>query len=106
MLQSSGKLCKPSADHQYLPCNGIAGLFLLVVLHSGEEALRLVVKRDTGQMGGVSYELYVLHYPILGVVEAVTHQPLFVVVFGLLLTMVATVIWKRYLEGKVLIAFA
>ena len=63
---------------------------------------------SNGQMakwGGVSYELYVFHYPIIWVLKRATSNHILIIMIGLIATIAATVIWKRFLETKVIVFF-
>ena len=55
--------------------------------------------------GGVSYELYVFHYPILLMLKQATSNHILIIAIGLIATFAVTAIWKRFLEAKVLLAF-
>ena len=57
------------------------------------------------KLGGASYELYVFHYPIIKGVKMATSNHILIITIGLIATFAVTVIWKRFLEAKVIVLF-
>ena len=55
--------------------------------------------------GGVSYELYVFHYPIIWILKRVTSNHIVIITIGFIATLTVTVIWKRFLEAKMMVLF-
>lgn len=56
--------------------------------------------------GGVSYELYVFHFPIIWMLNSVTHNHVIVIIIGLITTIATTLVWKHFVEPKALVAFS
>lgn len=58
------------------------------------------------RLGGVSYELYVFHFPIIWMLNSVTHNHVIVIIIGLITTIATTLVWKHFVEPKALVAFS
>lgn len=56
--------------------------------------------------GGVTYELFIFHFPILWLLRYIIHNHIVIIVVGLLTTITITMIWKHFIEPKVLVAFS
>lgn len=55
--------------------------------------------------GKHSYELYVFHYPIIWLLQIITNNNFIIIFVGIIATFTITIIWKRFVEPKVSLAF-
>ena len=83
----------------------LLSFFVVWLCVSGRKHFNILSNRKLVKLGGASYELFVFHFPILWLLNIVTNDKLVIVGIGLFLTIVVTMIWKRFLESKVVVAF-
>ena len=48
-------------------------------------------------LGGMTYELYCFHYPIILLVKHIVHNPVMIILLALLITYMVAIIWCRYI---------
>lgn len=58
------------------------------------------------KLGGVTYELYVFHFPVIRILNSVCQNHFIVIIAGLFTTIAITMVWKRFIEPKALVAFS
>ncbi len=57
------------------------------------------------KLGGVTYELYVFHLPIIWLLNSLTNNHVIIIFLGLITTIATTLVWKHFVDPKALVAF-
>ena len=84
----------------------LLSLFVVWLCICNRKHYGILSNRYLAKWGGLSYELYVFHYPILWMLSIATQNHFVIIVIGLLVTIAATMIWKRYVESIVTSLFS